>query len=87
VHVQLLKKYHKQDEIPKVGRATSVFEPDGEGNDILDRYAEVKIAGDDLDEGEKSDIEKLLLFHKFSSQFPSLEEAKFNSGHDKGTNN
>jgi len=28
VHVQLIKRYHKPDEIPKVNRATSVFEPE-----------------------------------------------------------
>jgi len=43
VHVQLLKKYHKNEEVPKVGRATSVFEPDGMSDEITDRYAEVII--------------------------------------------
>jgi len=60
VHIQLLKKYHNNDEeTPKVGRATSVFEPDGVRDDILDRYAQVNILGDSLDDKQKSDIAEL----------------------------
>jgi len=51
VHIQLLKKYNRSEDVSKVNRATSVIEPDEEGDDIIDRYAEVKIKSDELDEG------------------------------------
>jgi len=37
-----------------------VFEPDEEGDDILDRYAKVRIKGDELDEGKKGEIARLM---------------------------
>jgi len=47
VHVQLIKRYNRQEEALTVARATSVFEPDSTHDDITDRYAEVKITGDE----------------------------------------
>jgi len=60
VHVQLLKKYLRNAENLKVGRATSVMEPDTEKDDILDRFAEVKVKGDSLSKDQEGEIERLI---------------------------
>jgi len=64
VHVQLMKKYNKQENTLTVGRATSVFEPDSTRDDITDRYAEVKVTGDKLSDKQQSGIDKLMDKHK-----------------------
>jgi len=56
VHVQLLKKYRGNDEVLKVGRATTVLEQDDENDDITDRYAEVTVLGATLTKKQKKDI-------------------------------
>jgi len=60
VHIQLMKLFNKPEDIPKIGRATSVFEADEEGDDILDRYAEGKVMGDELDDEKKRDIARIM---------------------------
>jgi len=66
VHVQLLKQYLKNDdeEVFSVRRATSVFEPDDEGDSITDKFAEVNVKGADLSEDQKRDIRELEERHK-----------------------
>jgi len=72
-HVQLLKKYHQQGEMPKVGRATSVLEPDSARDDVTDRYAEMKVTGDKLSERQQQEIEELIEKHKQTlTKKPSL---------------
>jgi len=63
-HVQLLKKYHQQEEMPKVGRATSVLEPDSTRDEVTDRYAEAKVTGDKLSERQQQQIYELIERHK-----------------------
>jgi len=50
VQVQLLKKYVRDSKELKVGRATSVMEPDTPNDDILNRFAEVSMKEDSLRE-------------------------------------
>jgi len=52
VHIQLMKKYERNGENPNVNRATSVFEPDEDKDDITDRYAEVKVTENNIGSGE-----------------------------------
>jgi len=60
VHVSLIKSYDRPEDIAKIGRATSVFEADGGDDDIVDRYAEVKVTGDELDESQKKDVARIM---------------------------
>jgi len=57
--VQLLNKYHTNEETLRVGRATSVFESDDASDEIVDRYAEVNTLGDSLDDKQQTDIDRL----------------------------
>ena len=56
VHIQLLKKFVQRESDPKVHRVTSVLDPDAESDDVADRYAEVQIRGDNIDEVKARDI-------------------------------
>jgi len=59
-----MKKYERNSENPKVSRATSVFEPDNEKDDITNRYAEATITENKLSEEQESEIEQLVQKHK-----------------------
>jgi len=50
VHISLLKAYKKNEEVTKISRATTVIEADGEGEEIVERYAEVKVSEGELSE-------------------------------------
>jgi len=60
VHVSLLKAYERPEGIAKIGRATSVFDADRKDDDIIDRYAEVKVTGDELDDSQKGDVARIM---------------------------
>ena len=59
VHVQLLKQFVEPTVSHKVARVTSVFEPDTPLDTILDRYSEVKVSGDQLEDSQAADIRNL----------------------------
>ena len=61
-----MKRYNREQEQTKVGRVTSVFEPDTDQNDILSRYSEAEIVDRKLKESQQSDIDSLL------QQFPDV---------------
>ena len=59
VHVQLIKKYYQDTDNLKVNRVTSVFEPDTQQDDILDRYSEVVFDGEQLCDKQARDIKQI----------------------------
>ena len=59
VHVQLIKQYYKDTDNLKVTRVTSVFELDTQQDDILDRYSEVVIDGEQLCDKRARDIKQI----------------------------
>ena len=59
VHIQLIKKYNRDHDKPRVGRVTSVFERDSSEDDILDRYSEVTASGNELEEQQAQDIRNM----------------------------
>ena len=58
VHVQLMKKFHKSPDKPKVGRVTSMFEPDTL-EDILDRLSDLSVSGKELEGKQAEDIRQV----------------------------
>ena len=73
VHVQLMKKYFPGGDSPRVNRVTSVFEPDMPEDTILDRYSEVKVSGDQLDDKKTEAIRALELeFQDILTKEPGL---------------
>ena len=59
VHIQLIKKYNQENDKPRVGRITSMFEPDSNQDDILDRYSAVTVSGSQLANKQDQDIEEI----------------------------
>ena len=59
VHVQLMKYFRKSPDKPKVGRVTSVFEPDTLEDNILDRFSEVSVSGKKLEGKQAEDIRQV----------------------------
>jgi len=59
-HIQLLKRFVRENDSLKVERATAVLEPDSLGDCIDDRYAEVRVKGDELEMSQKRDIDRIL---------------------------
>ena len=59
VHVQLMKRYLRNPDNPKVGRVTSVFEPDTLEDNILDRFSEVSVSGEELEYKQAQDVKSL----------------------------
>jgi len=59
VHIQLLKRFVRNGEVLRVERATTVLEPDEEGDKITGRYTEIKIEGEDLDASQQKYIEEI----------------------------
>ena len=45
VHIQMLKGYRTRQEEPKIGRVTSVLQPDTAEDKMEDQYAEAKVTG------------------------------------------
>ena len=73
VHVQLMKKYFPGGDSPRVNRVTSVFEPDTPEDTILDKYSEVKVSGDQLDDKQTEAIRALELeFQDILTKEPGL---------------
>jgi len=61
VHVSLLKRYQQQGEVVTVARTTTVMDEDTEGDDIAERYSEVKVSGgDELSKGQRSQVDEIL---------------------------
>jgi len=61
VHISLLKKYTREPEVATIARATTVMDEDVVGDEISERYAEVKVLGaEELDVGQRSQIEGIL---------------------------
>jgi len=61
VHISLLKKYEREKEVVTVARATTVMDEDTVGDDIAERYNEVKVSGgDELDKEKRSQLEEIL---------------------------
>ena len=60
VHVQLMKRYDREQEHVKVRRVMSVLESDTDHDDILSRYSETEIVERQLKDSQKSDIDNLL---------------------------
>ena len=56
VHIQLLKEYVQRQSDPRVNRVTSVLDPDTAGDTLEDRYAEVQVRGNSVDETRAKDI-------------------------------
>ena len=56
VHIQLLKEYVQRQSDPRVNRVTSVLDPDTAGDTLEDRYAEVQVRGNSVDETKAKDI-------------------------------
>jgi len=50
VHIQLLKEYVPRDKDAKIGRVTSVFDPDTETDTLDGRYTEVQVRGERIDQ-------------------------------------
>ena len=77
VHVQLMKRFHKEQHSHRVGRVTSVFEPDTPEDDILDRYSEVAISGKELENTQAADIARLKVKYKdILTKEPGLTQMK-----------
>jgi len=62
VHISMLKKYEREKEdVVKVSRATTVMESDTVGDEIKQRYAEVKVSGSEgLSGKQRLGLEKIL---------------------------
>jgi len=61
VHISLLKKFHREEEIVTVCRATTVMEADKAGDEIEERYSEVKVSGvEGMSVRQKGDIGEIL---------------------------
>ena len=56
VHIQLLKEFVPRKMDPKIGRVTSVFDPDTPSDSLEDRYSEVQVGGVDTQGKQASDI-------------------------------
>ena len=59
VHIQLMKRYDREQEQTKLGRITSVFEPDTDQENILSRYSEAEIVDRKMKKSQQSDIDSL----------------------------
>ena len=59
VHIQLIKKYNQDTDNLKKNRVTSVFEPDTLQDDILEKYSEVVVAGEQLADKQAQDIKQV----------------------------
>jgi len=67
VHVSLMKRFEGETEVEQktVKRTTTVMDEDKEGDEIQDRYSEVKVLeGDGLDRKQRSQRDELLQKHK-----------------------
>jgi len=61
VHISLLKSYKKENEVDTISRATTVMNEDVVGDEIGERYSEVKVSGEEkLDVGQREQIEGIL---------------------------
>jgi len=62
VHIQLLKKYEDNNDgepALTVDRATVVLDPDRPNDNITDRFSELVVKGEELDEKQKSDVREI----------------------------
>jgi len=61
VHISLMKEYKNQEELAKIARATTVMESDTVGDEIGQRYAEVKVSGSEgLSKGQRIELDEIL---------------------------
>jgi len=60
VLISLMKSYKRDEPVAKIGRATTVMEEDSKWDEIGDRFAEVKVSGDEqLNEVQKEQIAEI----------------------------
>jgi len=61
VHISLLKSFQRESESLNVARATTVMDEDVVGDEIGERYAEVKVSGaEELSSVQRSQVEDVL---------------------------
>ena len=60
VHVQLMKRYLRENDTERVNRVISVFEGDTADDEIVATYAETTIVEQELQQSQTADIDKVL---------------------------
>jgi len=83
VHISLLKKYERE-ETSKVARATTVLEEDRVGDEITERYAEVKVSGaEELSSVQRSQVEdgltEITMFHIDTGEHAPTHQRPYNT--------
>jgi len=74
--VLLLKKYGEEEKEVKIARTTTVMDEDKTGDEIGDRYSEVKVSGsEELSKNQREELEEILGKYKNTlSKEPGLTD-------------